>query len=315
MKPLPIRLRLTLWYSAMFATAALLLSATSWWMLRGTIDATIHQDLQERVDDVRTQLQQIYPSAAPADFERAIAATYRRRDDGKWLQILGQDGSWIYRSKRMAQQNVLLAVPDALPSGGMQSEFRQGGHTIRAYSSVVSVNGRNYSVETGLSMAKSQLLLHKFGFGLLLMTPVVLVVAAGAGHFMSRRALLPVVAIADEARRVNDRNLNKRLPVSSSNDELSHLSTTLNHMLARIDSSFRSVRDFTANASHELRTPLTRIRTEAELALFRPRQLEEYKQSLEKIHNDSIKMSQLIDNLLTLARAEAGMRGPKNGAG
>ena len=306
MKPLPIRWRLTLWYSVMFATAALLLSVTSWWMLRRTIDATIHHDLQERIDDVRVQLQQVAPDATAAQFQKALEATYEHRDEGKWLQVLGPDGHWLYRSKRIASQSTLLALPAALPAGGIQREFQQGGRTVRALSAPVSANGRSYSVETGVSMAKSHLLLQEFGLGLLLLTPVVLLLAAGAGHFMSRRALLPVAAIAEEARRINERNLNNRLPVSASNDELSDLSATLNHMLARIDSSFRSVRDFTANASHEIRTPLARIRAEAEIALLLPRQLNEYRQSLEKIHDDSMEMSRLIDNLLTLARAESG---------
>jgi signal transduction histidine kinase len=305
-KQLPIRLRLTLWYSIMFAGAALLLSATSWWMLRNTIDTTVHHDLQERVDDVRTQLQQLALGAARTDIQTLLDATYRYRDDGKWLQIRRQDGLWIYRSRRMEQQNVPLAISADLPDSDVQTEFEQGGRTVRAISSRVVANGVSYSVQTGMSMAKSQLLLRKFGMGLLLMTPAVLLVAAGAGHFLSRKALLPVAAIAYEARRITDRNLDSRLPVSASNDELSHLSTTLNHMLARIDSSFRSVRDFTANASHELRTPLTRIRTEAEIALFLQRQRNEYEHSLRQIHQDTIEMSALIDNLLTLARAEAG---------
>ena len=306
MKSLPIRLRLTLWYSVMFASAALLLSATSWWMLRKTIDTTIHQDLQERLDDVRVQLQQSLPDAAQADMTAALDATYRYRDDGKWLQIRKQDGSWVYRSRRMAQQNVLLGLPANLPDSSVQFEFEQSGRTIRAISSKVFANGVNYSVESGMSMAKPQLLLHKFGLGLIFMTPAVLLIAAAAGHFLSRKALRPVAAIAHEARRITDRNLDIRLPVSTGDDELAHLSTTLNHMLARIDASFRSVRDFTANASHELRTPLTRMRTEAEIALFRPRQVEEYEQSLNRIHKDTVEMSGLIDNLLTLARAEAG---------
>lgn len=306
MKQLPIRLRLTLWYSIMFAAAALLLSAMSWWMLRSTIDATIHQDLQERIDDVRTQLQQTAPQVAQADLIATFDATYRHRDDGKWLQVLSQNGVWIYRSRRMADQSMLSSMPEAPPSGGVQFEFQHEGRTVRVLSSRIVAHGRSYSVQAGISMAKSQLLLHDFRLGLLLMTPAVLLIAAGAGHFMSRRALLPVALIAYEARRITDRNLDSRLPVSASDDELSHLSITLNHMLARIDSSFRSVREFTANASHELRTPLARIRTEAEVALLRPRQVEDYRQSLAQIHDDAIEMSGLIENLLTLARADAG---------
>lgn len=303
---MPIRLRLTVWYSVMFVAAALLLSATSWWMLRRTIDSTIRQDLQERIDDVRMQLQKSPPDASVMELRAALEATYSYRDDGKWLQVMRQDGIWIYRSRRMMQENVALAVPSGRPSGAVQIDFRQGGRTVRALFSKVSANGAGYSVETGMSMTKAQLLLHQFGLCLLLMTPAVLLIAAVSGHFLSRKALLPVAAIAYEARRITDRNLDSRLPVLESNDELAHLSITLNHMLARIDSSFRSVREFTANASHELRSPLTRIRTEAEVALFRPRSAVDYERSLAQIHEDAVDMSKLIDDLLTLARAEAG---------
>lgn len=77
-------------------------------------------------------------------------------------------------------------------------------------------------------------------------------------------------------------------------------------MLSRIDASFRSVRDFTANASHELRTPLALLRTELEVALMRPREAAEYRETLERMHQVAIDMSGLIDTLLTIARADAG---------
>jgi signal transduction histidine kinase len=161
-------------------------------------------------------------------------------------------------------------------------------------------------VQTGISLRKPHALLHNFGLGLLLLTPAVLIPAAIGGHVMSRKALTPVAAIAHEVRRITDRNLDRRLPVSETSDELSHLSITLNSMLERIDVAFRSVRDFTANASHEMRTPLARLRTETEIALFRPREAAEYRQALERVHLDAVDLSGTIENLLTLARAEAG---------
>jgi signal transduction histidine kinase len=305
-KPLPIRLRLTVWYFALFSTAALLLSLTSWWMLRHTIEATLHQDLEERTDDVRMQLQQLGPQISLDQAQGRFDSIYRLRDDGKWLQILDQTGHWVYRSPRMIASNAPLREPQALPRTGLVAGFIQGTRSVRTLSLPITVNGAAYSIETGIALNKSLVLLHDFGLGLLFLTPAVVVIAAAAGHLMGRKALAPVALITHEARRITDRNLDSRLPVSPANDELSDLSITLNNMLTRIDAGFRSVRDFTANASHELRTPLARLRTEVEIALLRPRQAAEYRESLEHLHQATIDMSGLIDSLLTIARAEAG---------
>jgi heavy metal sensor kinase len=304
MKPLPIRLRLTVWYFTVFATAGLLLSLTSWCMLRRTIDATIHQDLQERLDDIRVQLHQAGPSAHNEEIESRFDTVYRYRDDGKWLQILDESGQPLYRSARM--NSLALSVVVRRSSADSVIDVMQGSRPIRFLVANVSVDGRSYAVATGISMNKPHALLRDFGLSLVLLTPVVLLMAAAGGHLMSRKALAPVALIAQEARRITDKALDTRLPVPPGDDELSHLSITLNQMLARIDVAFRSVRDFTANASHELRTPLARLRTEVEIALFRPREAAEYRIALERMHEDTVEMSGLVENLLTLARAEAG---------
>jgi signal transduction histidine kinase len=110
--------------------------------------------------------------------------------------------------------------------------------------------------------------------------------------------------MAVEARRISDKNLDQRLRVPPANDEISHLSITLNNMLARIDVGFRSMREFTANASHELRTPIARLRTEVDIALMRPRSAVEYQDTLEHIQEVAEEMTGLTETLLSLARAE-----------
>lgn len=306
MTAMPIRLRLTMWYSVMFATAAILLSLTSWRMLRYSIDASVRQDLQERVDDVREQLRHFGPALGPQEFQARMDAIYKFRDDGKWLQIAGQNGEWIYRSQRMASASSGVSLPGQLPPGGSISEFWQGPRHVRTLSSRITVDGRSYSVETGIAMNKPEALLRGFGIGLLLLTPAVLMAAIVAGHMMSRKALGPVAVLANEARRITDRNLDARLPVPAARDEISHLSETLNSMLARLDAGFRSARDFTANASHELRTPLARLRAEVEIALMSPRSAQEYRDTLEHMQEVAVDMTRLLEDLLTLARAEAG---------
>jgi signal transduction histidine kinase len=77
-------------------------------------------------------------------------------------------------------------------------------------------------------------------------------------------------------------------------------------MLSRIEASFKRTRQFTADASHELRTPLSLIRTEAELALRKSRSEEEYRTALTHIHSESVRTTELIESLLTLARTDSG---------
>src|SRR4029434_3489836 len=89
-------------------------------------------------------------------------------------------------------------------------------------------------------------------------------------------------------------------------DELQRLSETLNQMLGRIESAFRRITEFTADASHELRTPVALIRNTSELTLRKPRTTEEYRQALDEVHAESVRTTELIENLLTLARADAG---------
>jgi heavy metal sensor kinase len=305
MKTLPVRVRLALWYFAIFAAAACLLSAASWWMLRISIDATEYHDLQERAEDVRSLLANESESQSIAQIQQRFTAIYAIKDDGKWLQIRDQDGNWLYRSKRMIQQNPDLPAPTQLPAAGAIAEFHQGTRFVRTLSYPIVVSGRRYSVQTGLALNKSMVLLKSFSIGLLLLTPAVILLAALGGYWMSRKALQPIALLAAEARRIHDRNLESRFPVSPANDEIAHLSQTLNQMLERIDKAFASVRAFTGNASHELRTPISLLRTEIEVALFKPRQPEQYRATLQHLLDESVRMTALVDNLLALARADA----------
>jgi signal transduction histidine kinase len=304
MRSLPIRIRLTVLYSIMFATVALMLSLTSWWMLQRTIGAGVRQDLQERADDISKQLHEFALHPADATLQQRFDDIYRLRDDGKWLQVFDEDGHWVYRSARMTELNVPLALPQILSRHGTISEFGQGTHQIRTFSSAIQVDGHAYSVEAGASINKQLILFYKFGIGLWFITPLVLFVAILVGHAMSRKALDPITSMAIEARRISDKNLDQRLPVPPTRDEIAHLSVTLNNMLARIDAGFRGMREFTANASHELRTPLARLRTEVDIALMRPRSAAEYQNTLAHIQCIADEMTGLTEALLSLARAE-----------
>ena len=148
--------------------------------------------------------------------------------------------------------------------------------------------------------------LHLFRFYLLMFAPVLLLLAAGGGYWLSRRALSPVDALVRTAREISGTNLSSRLQKLETGDELQRLSDTLNEMLDRIESAFQRITQFTADASHELRTPVSLIRTEAELALRRSRGEAEYKESLRHILLEAERTTVLIEQLLSMARADSG---------
>ena len=141
---------------------------------------------------------------------------------------------------------------------------------------------------------------------LLLFAPLVLMVSAVGGHWLSHRALAPVDALTRTARAISGHNLSNRLEKLHTGDELQRLSDTLNDMLDRIEKVFLRITQFTADASHELRTPISLMRTEAEVALRRARDSHAYREALQHILNQTEKTSVLIEELLALARADAG---------
>ena len=148
--------------------------------------------------------------------------------------------------------------------------------------------------------------LDEFAWTLLLASPAVLLLAATAGYFISRRALDPVDRITRTAQAITAQSLARRLPLRGVDDELERLSNTLNGMFARLDDAFRRTREFTADASHELRTPVAIIRSTAEVTRAQPRSAREYEAALDRILSETERTSRLIDDLLLLARADAG---------
>jgi two-component system, OmpR family, sensor kinase len=136
--------------------------------------------------------------------------------------------------------------------------------------------------------------------------PGALLVAGVGGMLLARKSLTPVAAMTEQAASISARNLHERLEVTNSRDELGRLATVLNNLLSRLDRSFESLREFTADASHELRTPLSIIRGEAEVALSQNRDEAEYRESLAIVQDEARRLSLMVDDMLALARADDG---------
>lgn len=140
---------------------------------------------------------------------------------------------------------------------------------------------------------------------LLALVPFGLLAAGLGGAFLTGRALRPVRKIAGTAARLGASDLSERLPVSG-RDEFSELAFSFNAMLARLEEAFERQRRFTADASHELRTPLSIIQANTSLALEHPWPEERYREFLAAIDAAAGRQSRIVEELLFLARADAG---------
>jgi signal transduction histidine kinase len=137
--------------------------------------------------------------------------------------------------------------------------------------------------------------------------PIALVLAGLGGWFLAQRSLAPVVAMAERARRLGGEDLSGRLPVANPRDELGRLAATFNELLARLESAMTQQRRFMADASHELRTPITTTRTAANVALQQHHRDEaDYRHTLAIIEQQAARLSRIVEDLFTLARADAG---------
>jgi two-component system, OmpR family, sensor kinase len=191
---------------------------------------------------------------------------------------------------------------------------------IRIYSRPIVQNNRVIGVlQLAFPLAGLLQDLRSVTKTLIAFIPITLLVAAFGGTLLTDRALKPIRQVTKTAARLGVHDLSERLPVSGE-DEFAELAVTFNGMLGRLEHSFeeleqayRSVehaldqqRRFTADASHELRTPLTVILGSTSMALSRPRSVEEYKIALQRTDKAAKLMSTLVQDLLLLARSDAG---------
>jgi heavy metal sensor kinase len=159
-------------------------------------------------------------------------------------------------------------------------------------------------VQVAMSLENVKATRASFLLILLVLAPLALAASALGGWFLARRALTPVDAMVEAARRIEAEDLTQRLPASSGEDELGRLAAVLNDMLARLERSFGAVRRFSADAAHELRTPLTILKGEIEVALRSSQAPEEIQRTLMSCLEEVDRLNALVEDLLLLARME-----------
>jgi heavy metal sensor kinase len=297
-----LRFRLTLWYSSVLILVVLMLAAASQWALNVSLDRAMDQRLRFRLIGLHT-----FISENDQDSLETLAVKLRGLEHlGDLFQVVGSGGQLIAQSDGLARHRVRA---EPLSDLGGRMVFLNAGpkrFQFRMAAQQIHINGRPIIIEVADPRGKFEGILNEFYSILFFVVPIALVLAAAGGYWLSGRALRPVDQIIKEARAIDPANFSARLSVPSSGDELQRLSQTINQMLDRVEQSVFQVRRFTADASHELRAPMTLIYTAAQFALRRDRSADDLKDALKKILHAAKRSTDLINQLLWLARSDAG---------
>jgi heavy metal sensor kinase len=304
-----LRVRLTLWH------VAALVGVLGVYIV--VVYAIVRQNLSDTLDQ---QLRRDFQwAAATVDYTTEGGFEWTEPelivgDDAPWVQIWSADGSQLLvmsaearrrpvpDSRRLAVQgdDRIVSVPtDAAP---FRILTRRGAFD--------PARGAAFNVPVVMQVARSEAAMRQqlaelsalFAFGL----PLAVAVAGLGGYWVARRALAPVERMTDRARMITAARLHDRLPVHNPEDEMGRLATVFNETLERLEASFDQMRHFTGDVSHELRTPLTAIRSVGEVGLREHRDEAAYRAIIASMLEEVDRLTNLVDRLLTLSRAETG---------
>jgi heavy metal sensor kinase len=298
---LPIRWRLAIWYFSTLAAILTLVAVGSRVAMQRSLERALDLGLTYQMASLRDYIAD--GGAGEPDALRARLAPISVLSD--LFRVYDEGGRLVCESTALTRRDVKLAAP---PDADSTIRFRStsAGFPLRMAFQRVPIGARAYILEVADPVRKFGTALDEVRTLFWVSLPLLLVLGSLGGLWLSTRALRPVDQLTEDARAITASDLSRRLAVPAARDELRRLSETLNGMLDRIETSFHQVHRFTADASHELRTPVTLIHTAAEFSLRRERSADELNVSMRQILREAKRTARLIDDLLLLARADAG---------
>jgi len=300
-----IRLRLTLWYAAaMVVVLAIYAGCLLWFVNQGasrSLDNRLRGDFRWAAEMAEQK-----PDGSLTWFEGATGDD----EESPWLQVWSPGGELLYRTAVAERQPIATSGELARRADNRIVIVPTPTVPLRVLSGHSRVSGRPVVLQVARSEAGMRRTIRDLIITLLLGLPLAVFAAGVGGYSLARRALAPVDRIAERARSITADRLSDRLPVDNPHDELGRLALVINQMLGRLESSFAQMRRFTADVSHELRTPLTAMRSVGEVALRDRHDETTYRATIGSMLEEADRLSYLVDRLLTLSRAEAGLTHP-----
>lgn len=305
-----IRAKLVFWYLVLLGGVLSFFSLFLYLTMEKRLKENLDAKLRSTAYLVAQALSEpLMPGPSLLDLEKMIRERLGVRPMGRYLQILDQSGK---KATNLEDLEIPISFEALEKASKGQEAFEElklrDGTAIRLITVPVNVKGKLVGiVQVGSPLDEVKEALRQLSLVLLITVPLVLVLASMGGVFLANKALRPVDHITKTAQRIGSGDLSQRIPVDGlGEDEIGRLARTFNEMLSRLERSFEQIKRFTADASHELKTPLSILRGELEVALKRQRKAEEYREVLVSCLEEVERMSKIVEDLLTLARADSG---------
>lgn len=315
---LPIRVRLTAWYTALLATTIVALSVFLVLQLRADLVDAIDEEVQvgsieltRAVVEPADDADQEPDDAADDDRDFREAAQAILSPAAAGAQLLDQQGRTLvhYGTVAGASPMVSAEVLEAAASGTAQTftaSLGDEGQPYRVRVSSLRVRDEVRFLVLAESLQPVEDAVRRVLMLLLVAGPAVIGLTALAAYWLAWAALRPVERITTDAQGIGIDQLNERVAVPRAHDETRRLADTLNAMLERIQTGVQEKHRLLADASHELRTPLAIMRNEVDVALAANELPAPARQVLASAREEVDRMTRTIDNLLTSAQADEG---------
>jgi heavy metal sensor kinase len=309
-----LRAKLTLYYLAILSAVLIFFGSAIYTYLARSLLMSIDGSLAYQAQRIK----QLKAASAAGELEDrpALPSGEAHTDElliaPQFFQLIDSQGHITDETAAAGPAHHLPVSPEALreivdDDPHFQTVKLGSGEEIRLVTlRAQEPDGDVYFIRLGQSLRPLQQARRHLLLVLGIAVPAALLLGSYGGLLLANQALRPVDRLTCAAREIGAGDLSQRVPLPAKMDELGRLAATFNHMIARLQAAFERQRQFTADASHELRTPLAVMRGDIEIALRRERTPEEYRRVLTSSLEEIIRLSRLVEDLLTLARADVG---------
>lgn len=295
-----VRTRLTLWYAGVLALSLVVFAVLVYYAASRIFYERQDESLRSTAQTVASAyIQELEEEQSIEKANEVVLA--QMVFPNRYVQVTDTSGRIVATSSNLNQGGLIVATKTL-------TEAKQRGTAFTVLNNLrTAVVPLSRNKELGFAMVAEPLgvieeALRRLRRDFFAGVPLILVFASIGGYFLARKSLAPIALMDRQTRGITAEKLSSRLDVMNQRDELGGLATTINDLLARLESSFREQQRFVADASHELRTPLAILRGETDVALTQPRSLDEYKSSLTLIKDEAERLSRIVEDLFILAR-------------